>query len=311
VDQRLITTALPLRAGRRRTRLLAAATIAALAVHLAIAVGWDRPLAEPAPLPPQAPSSVAGGDVSVPMAPRTPASGPPRPQVDPEVRTTLYTFANHVHKQGTDPPGAFGYLRVRQDTYDPDATPTVLDGVPRRVRVTHRWRGTGDAGREVTFDATDGGCRQTDSDTSWSAGMPGWLDAPVPITPQALRLNLGVGSADQVLAGVARMFELHYTTVGLRVAVVRLLAELPGLTLTRPSRTLLAVHAVRADGIDPARNVRRTLTLNATSGHPVRYQSVPADPARVPIGARVHIDATYTWQQVTRTASTRTPVPGC
>ncbi|WP_173079940.1 hypothetical protein [Phytohabitans rumicis] len=316
----------PIDRGRRRTVAIAvsvAAICAAAAVVAAAAYlpGPARPEVRYTVPPtghPQQSTPAAPAPASVDAwASRSPAGmlSAPTPTVDRRVRRELRSFADRVAARGQDAPGRYAYLQVRQDSHDPDILPGHTGPLGRHVVRTHRWRGPGGEGRQVSFELT-AGCRQINADTRWNRDMPGWVDEPLADDPAMLRRQLPgrAGTPTDVIADLAALLENHYASTPVRATVLRLLAETPGLLLaptTSGGRTTVAVSAMDVDLPQPDRTVRYTLTFDARTGQPVAYQTAFLDPGSVPAYERATTELTHTWQQVTRTTSTTTPAVGC
>ncbi|MGV9976512.1 hypothetical protein ACWDUH_02400 [Micromonospora wenchangensis] len=203
-------------------------------------------------------------------------------------------------------------------------------GWPERVSVDQLWR-TDDAadGRLVSVDVSGGTCTPDGGSGTWTGQTGDRFDQPPPSQPAALRTHLlltagpGENHPQHVVGGIAMLYERHAPTRPVRAAVLRLLAEQPGLLaqtgvtdrIGRPGIDVILPYTSRS-GV-PRHDI---LTIDEHSGALLAAYSAitgpipPQDPRLGPdypatiiadaAGYRLYVDSR-------RTPNTHTPAPGC
>ncbi|MEV0944008.1 hypothetical protein AB0I90_27005 [Micromonospora wenchangensis] len=225
-----------------------------------------------------------------------------------------------------------GYQYVERRTWYRDLIgPPGPTGWPERIRVDQLWR-TDDAakGRLVSVHLETHGCIPDDGESgSWAGRTGDRFDQPPPRQPDALRTHLliaggpGENRPQDIVGGVAMLYERHALTRPVRAAVLRLLAQQPGLLaqagvtdrIQRPGTDLILPYTDRS-GV-PRRDI---LTIDARSGVLLAARSVitgpipPQDPRLGPdfptlivaeaANYRLYVDSR-------RTPNAHTPAAGC
>ncbi|WBB78532.1 hypothetical protein O7606_20225 [Micromonospora sp. WMMD882] len=129
------------------------------------------------------------------------------------------------------------YQYVEQRTWYRDIIgPPRPTGWPEKVRVNQLWR-TDDAadGRQVSVHIDADSCTPDSGDNSWTGRAGDRFDQPPPRRPAALRAHLlaAAGPGDtgpqHIVGGIAILYERHAPTRPARAAILRLLAQQPGL----------------------------------------------------------------------------------
>ncbi|MEV4830572.1 hypothetical protein AB0K25_19905 [Micromonospora sp. NPDC049257] len=290
------------------TRTRTVATLLAASLLLAACAG---PPADVNPDPPPATSP--------------PTSAPPVPAGP--VLTRLATTLGDAAADTTR--GAYQYIE-RRTWYQQLIGPSGPTGWPERVRVDQLWR-TDDAadGRQVSVHVDNGGCVPDGGDSNWAGATGDRFDQPPPRQPDALRTHLLIAGRPEedrpqdIVGGIAMLYERHAPTRPVRAAVLRLLAQQPGLLVQagvtdrvqRPGMDLILPYTDRS-GV-PRRDI---LTIDAHSGVLLAARSAitglipPLDPRLGPHfpGLIIAEAANYRlYVDSRRTPNTRTPAAGC
>ncbi|QDY11144.1 hypothetical protein FJK98_31695 [Micromonospora sp. HM134] len=291
------------------TRTRTGATLLAVSLLLAACAG---------------PSVDVNPDPPAPMSP--PSSAPPVPAGP--VLTRLAATLGDAPADTTL--GAYQYVE-RRTWYQQIIGPPGPTGWPERVRVDQLWRtDDGAEGRLVSVHLDAHGCIPDDGGSgSWAGRAGDRFDQPPPRQPDALRVHLLIAGRPEedrpqdIVGGVAMLYERHAPTRPVRAAVLRLLAQQPGLLAQagvtdrgqRPGMDLILPYTDRS-GV-PRRDI---LTIDAHSGvllaargaitGPIPSQDPrlgPDYPALIIAEAanyRLYVDSR-------RTPDTRTPAAGC
>ncbi|MEU1606000.1 hypothetical protein [Micromonospora matsumotoense] len=225
--------------------------------------------------------------------------------------------------------GDFQYVE-RRTWYRRITGPPGPTGWPERVRVDQLWR-TDDAadGRQVSVHVDGGSCIPDGGSGSWTGQTGDRFDQPPPRQPAALRSHLLIAAGpgetrpQDIVGGIAMLYERHAPTRPVRAAVLRLLAEQPGLLAQtgvadraqRPGVDVILPYTDRS-GV-PRRDI---LTIDEHSGTLLAAYSVitgpipPQDPRLGPDATAVIVADAASYRLYVdsrRTPDTHTPAAGC
>jgi len=217
--------------------------------------------------------------------------------------------------------GPYSYLESRQ--WGNQAFPDAGGRLPPSVQRIQWWRTVAGAGRSVTWDETDGSCRQEGGDTRTSGGMdgPAGIDGRIAADPAGLRRQLLAGSLPEersprhLVSAIRYLPDWAYLDRTVRATILRLLAELPGLqpltrVTDRAGRAAVRVAVRDTDTMGTVLDI--VLLLHPTSGHLLAgYDEIVGKPAsQDPMYlASLHGYRLYLDQR--RTPSTEQPAAGC
>ncbi|MEU7618787.1 hypothetical protein AB0B27_22200 [Micromonospora rifamycinica] len=262
----------------------------------------------------------------VPPSPTSPPSSTPPIPAGP-VLTRLADTLGDAPADTTS--GRYQYIE-RRTWYRQIIGPPGPNGWPERVRIDQLWR-TDDAadGRLVSVDVDGGRCTPDGGSGSWAGRTGDPFDQPPPRQPAALRTRLlmaagpGETRPQDIVGGIAMLYERHAPTRPVRTAILRLLAAQPGILaqtgvtdrVGRPGVDVILPYTSRT-GV-PRHDI---LTIDDRSGVLLAAYSVitgpipPQDPHLGPdfaemiiadaAGYRLYVDSR-------RTPNTRTPSAGC
>ncbi|BCL14629.1 hypothetical protein GCM10017556_23680 [Micromonospora sagamiensis] len=261
-----------------------------------------------------------------PLLPTTPRNSTPPVAAGP-VLTRLADTLTDAPADTTS--GDYQYVERRTWYRDITGPPGPM-GWLERVRIDQLWR-TGDAanGRQVSVHIGASSCTPDGGDSSWTGRTGDRFDQPPPRKPADLRAHLLTAAGldetgpEHIVAGVAMLYERHALTRPVRAAILRLLAQQPGLLVQtgvtdrveRPGVDVILPYTGRS-GV-PRRDI---LTIDATNGVLLAAHTAitgpipPQDPSLGPdpndmiiaeaYGYRLYVDSR-------RTPDTRTPAAGC
>ncbi|MEV4826817.1 hypothetical protein AB0K25_00595 [Micromonospora sp. NPDC049257] len=274
-------------------------------------------------------TACAGPPVEVnptPPGPTTPPSSTPPVPAGPVLTRLAGTLAD---APADTTRGDFQYVE-RRTWYRDVIGPPGPTGWPERVRVDQLWR-TDDAadGRLVSVHVESGSCIPDGGSGSWAGRTGDRFDQPPPRQPDALRTHLliaggpGETRPQDIVGGIAMLYERHALTRPVRAAVLRLLAEQPGLLaqsgvtdrVGRPGMDVILPYTNRS-GV-PWRDI---LTIDEHSGILLAAHSVlagpipPQDPRLGPDFPAVIIAEAASYRLYVdsrRTPNTHTPAAGC
>ncbi|MDG4793062.1 hypothetical protein [Micromonospora sp. WMMD1082] len=280
-----------------------------------IPAGWDAAsdrgdIAAPSPMPPTPTPTSAPWVPAGPVLTRLASSLSTAP-ADTTSGRYQYVEGRTWYRDITGPPGPAGW--------------------PQRIRVDQLWR-TDDAanGRQVSTQISTTGCTPDGSDQSWTGHSGGDRFDQLPPTRAAdLRSHLLITAGPDrdrpghLIGGVAMLYERHAPTRPVRAALLRLLAEQPGLLVQtgvtdRVGRTGIDIALPYTDRSGVPR--RDVLTIDPNTGQILAAFTTitgpvpPSDPrmgphARDAIVAEADGYRLYTDSR--RTPDTDTPPAGC
>ncbi|MFI9643496.1 hypothetical protein ACIG87_26175 [Micromonospora sp. NPDC051925] len=223
------------------------------------------------------------------------------------------------------------YQYVERRTWYRDVIgPPGPTGWPERVRADQLWR-TDDAadGRQISVHVDSGSCIPDGGDSSWTGQTGDRFDQPPPRQPAALRTYLLIAAGpgetrpQDIVGGIAMLYERHAPTRPVRAAVLRLLAAQPGLLaqtgvtdrVQRPGMDVILPYTDRS-GV-PRRDI---LTIDEHSGVLLAAHSTitgpipPQDPRLGPDTTDVIVADAASYRLYVdsrRTPDTHTPAAGC
>ncbi|MFI6163010.1 hypothetical protein ACIA59_24050 [Micromonospora haikouensis] len=261
-----------------------------------------------------------------PPSPTTPPNSTPLVPAGP-VLTRLANTLGDAPADTTN--GDYQYVE-RRTWYHDIIGPPGPTGWPERVRIDQLWR-TDDAadGRQISVQLDSGSCTPDGGDSSWTGQTGDRFDQPPPRQPAALRTHLliaggpGETRPQDIVGGIAMLYERHVLTRPVRAAVLRLLAAQPGLLaqtgvtdrVQRPGVDVILPYTDRS-GV-PRRDI---LTVDATSGVLLAARSTitgpipPQDPRLGPDTTDVIVADAASYRLYVdsrRTPDTHTPAAGC
>ncbi|MEU9510892.1 hypothetical protein AB0D32_31970 [Micromonospora sp. NPDC048170] len=226
--------------------------------------------------------------------------------------------------------GAYQYVE-RRTWYRDIIGPPGPAGWPERIRFDQLWRtDNADSGRQISVHVATDGCTPYDGDSSWTRRSPADpFDQPPLRSPAGLRAHLLLAGGPEdllpqhIVGGIAMLYERQALTRPVRAAVLRLLAEQPGLLVRagvtdRLHRSGLDVILPYTDGSGVPR--RDILTIDASTGVLLAAYSTITGPIRTldprmgPDGEAVMLAEAASYRlyiDSRRTPTTRVPAAGC
>ncbi|MDG4787648.1 hypothetical protein O7626_17175 [Micromonospora sp. WMMD1102] len=182
--------------------------------------------------------------------------------------------------------GPYAYVELRQWSRDIRRAPDRSGKFPPLVVTVQSWGRSDGAGREMTFQVGDGGCRRGE-EARWEAGMPGATDEDLPTDPVTLRTHLLKAKTPaergprDIVTSVADLHRTHYADRPVRAAILRILAELPGITLQHGVRDRMGRIGVSIALVEPdaqGTRIRYVLTIAPDTAELLAYEVVQTGP---------------------------------
>ncbi|GAA4471741.1 hypothetical protein GCM10023170_090540 [Phytohabitans houttuyneae] len=301
--------------------------VAAITAAVAVAAATGVAAAGIAGGPSEDASPAAANQVGVSAASSAPlplpATAPPGPSIGPgSPRQQALAFAGRLRPAASDVSrGPYSYLETRQ--WGHQAFPDGDGRLPPSVQRIQWWRSLAGAGRQVTWDETDGGCRQDGGDTRTSGGMegPAGIAGRIAADPDRLRRQLMAGSLPQerrprhVVSVIMYLPDWGYLDRSARTTIVRLLAEQPGLqpltgVTDRAGRPAVRVAVRDTDSLGTVLDV--VLLLHPVSGQLLAsYDEVVGAAANTDPNYLTNLHGYRLYLDQRRTPTTQQPAAGC
>jgi hypothetical protein len=216
--------------------------------------------------------------------------------------------------------GPYSYVELRQWSLDIRRTPDKSGKFPPRLVTEHRWGRSDGAGREIVFKADDSECRRGE-EAKWDADMPGPVDRDVLTDPVRLRTYLLDRMQPEergprgVIISVADLHRRQYADRSIRAAILRMLAELPDITLNHGVRDRMGRVGVSITLVAPdaqGTRIRYVLTLAPDTAALLAYEvSQVGPPALAEPSYLAGLELYRLYLTSGRTTTTTAPMPSC